>query len=441
MFLYTPDFLPSSVVMIGCGGTGSRIMPMLTQLVRTCIKSFNPSAWLERLPIYIVDGDTVEEKNLLRQNFVQRDVGHSKAGVLATRYGNAFGVPIYPSISFIGEKGEPLLFQGLPDNEYFTFDGSIVILAVDSAQARRTILDFIFNSAQGCRNESCFILDVGNEDAFGQIKFFTQHLLSETRKDEITRLREQFPSQIPIEQKVNYIPFDIEYYQSLGGSSAELSCADLPQTLAINAMMASLVVSITQNFLYLKPMNFDGIRFSMNGSVATEFNTPQRWLNRAKKTNFNYSSYTPEIYNSITNARFRVFTEDTQAGIYQLLTGVKDTYSKVGLKVVNRELVPINPPLPPTPSPVSSEPIPLKIPELVQETPTTTAPVLPQEIPPLSPLTIINAETIANNPVVEPRDVTITVTPVVEDVVLEPLPVSPTTRRTRRPQPHTNPRI
>jgi hypothetical protein len=46
-------------------------------------------------------------------------------------------------------------------------------------------------------------------------------------------------------------------------------------------MMATLICSVLQNFLYLKPMNFDGVRFAMNGSMSTEYNTPRRWLRRA----------------------------------------------------------------------------------------------------------------------------------------------------------------
>jgi hypothetical protein len=64
MLKYVPDFMPASIFLIGAGGTGSRLMPALAQLVRTCLKKYNPNAWLDKLPIFVIDGDSVEEKNL-----------------------------------------------------------------------------------------------------------------------------------------------------------------------------------------------------------------------------------------------------------------------------------------------------------------------------------------------------------------------------------------
>lgn len=34
----------------------------------------------------LVDGDTVEPKNLIRQNFIEQDIGKNKAAVMADRY-------------------------------------------------------------------------------------------------------------------------------------------------------------------------------------------------------------------------------------------------------------------------------------------------------------------------------------------------------------------
>lgn len=62
MFIYKPDFIPGSIILIGAGGTGSRLMPMLAQLVRTCVRKHNPLAWIENLPIYVIDDDKVEER-------------------------------------------------------------------------------------------------------------------------------------------------------------------------------------------------------------------------------------------------------------------------------------------------------------------------------------------------------------------------------------------
>lgn len=352
MFAYTPDFLPSSIILIGAGGTGSRLMPMMAQLVKTCLREHNPNAWLEHLPIFVIDGDTVEEKNLLRQNFIHRDVGKPKASVLASRYSTAFGIPIYPSIQYVPEltSWRPEIL-GLPATSHpFSFQHSVVIMAVDSANARRTILRQIFrNRYIGAANQNpfkCFIIDAGNEDAFGQVKFFTGDIITSERTVEVDAKR--YSVQPLSEHKVNFIPFDSTYYEKLGSSSDELSCAELPQTLAVNALAATWICSILQNFLYLKPVCFDGIRFSMNGSVSTEFNTPKRWISRWMH-GFNDN---PEIIPSILLTRGHRL--DVRDNIFSsLYKTTQDLYKAAGMDLKeDGELVPI----PVKPPPLNVEP-------------------------------------------------------------------------------------
>ena len=35
MFKFTPRQIPSNIVVIGCGGTGSRVVPLLAQFIRS----------------------------------------------------------------------------------------------------------------------------------------------------------------------------------------------------------------------------------------------------------------------------------------------------------------------------------------------------------------------------------------------------------------------
>src|SRR5699024_7978568 len=74
---------PVKVVMLGAGGTGGHIAPHLYRLLYA----------LDRPVRFIVcDGDLVEEKNLVRQNFIPADLGENKAKVLAERYASVFGM-------------------------------------------------------------------------------------------------------------------------------------------------------------------------------------------------------------------------------------------------------------------------------------------------------------------------------------------------------------
>jgi molybdopterin/thiamine biosynthesis adenylyltransferase len=320
-------------------------MPPLAQLIRTCTAKYNPQAWIQNLPLFIIDGDVVEEKNLARQHFIPKDVGMYKASVLAGRYSNAFGIPIYPSTKYIARyttRTEGIPFIGIPENLQFSFQNSIVILAVDSANARRTILEHIFNFGPGSLYHSVskgfsrniFIVDAGNEDSFGQIKFFTGNF---TEGDASTTI----PKTLVEEAEVSFIPYDSSYYAGLGGSVAELSCVDLPQSLAINNMMAALLCSVIQNFLLLKPMSYDGIRYSLDGSMVTEWNTPRRWMERTR--------YIPHDIRDPTHRA--VIIGGTASNFSEINTPIVKSimaYKKAGLRVTESgdlEAVPIPKPV------------------------------------------------------------------------------------------------
>ncbi len=74
---------PVKIVMLGAGGTGGHIAPHLYRLLYS----------LDRPVRFIIcDGDVVEEKNLVRQNFTPADLGENKAKVLAERYSTVFGM-------------------------------------------------------------------------------------------------------------------------------------------------------------------------------------------------------------------------------------------------------------------------------------------------------------------------------------------------------------
>ena len=89
---------PVKIVMLGAGGTGGHIAPHLYRLLYA----------LDRPVRFIIcDGDIVEEKNLVRQNFTPADLGENKAKVLAERYSSVFGMETEYVPDFI-ESGERL---------------------------------------------------------------------------------------------------------------------------------------------------------------------------------------------------------------------------------------------------------------------------------------------------------------------------------------------
>ncbi len=89
------------IYIIGCGGGGSWLAYVMSRLV-------NPNL------ITLVDGDTLEEKNLDRQLFSEDDVGKNKAEALAYRLKTKYSNHWYNEYLFQHEPGDWLF--GCVDN-------------------------------------------------------------------------------------------------------------------------------------------------------------------------------------------------------------------------------------------------------------------------------------------------------------------------------------
>lgn len=291
MFTYRPHFIPANVVLIGAGGTGSRLMPMLCQLIRSSIRRHNPLSWIENINLWVVDGDTVEHKNLVRQNFIERDVGKNKAQVVADRYSAAFDIPIKAITRYI-TPNDSLVYETPLGAESFAsaLRNAVIIVAVDSAEARRILLsNFLGHSLNQ------FWVDAGNEDDFGQVRIFTPHVWvynpssSQTLEKTKEYLLQGLPEMIPSRLMIDYLPMPIRHYFELGQSAQEQSCAELPQTLAINSIMANLILANVQNFIQLRNFNYDCQYYSLQGNMTTtQLSAPllaQRYIDSAWANN------------------------------------------------------------------------------------------------------------------------------------------------------------
>lgn len=292
MYSYTPNFIPSNVFVIGAGGTGSRLMPMLSQFLRSITRGKSPQGWVEDPTVWLIDDDTVELKNLLRQNFIASDVGKAKAAVVAERYSRAYEVNIVPIVTRIESGTAQDFYTTILENlnlknpaMQFNMNGvmdilanSVVIICVDSAEARRDILN-VFIRQNGRTSNRTFFIDAGNEDSFGQVSFFTPHIM--VGKSDYDNRHEDLkvPKLVPFINPVDYVPMDANYYIGLRDTESTASCADLNQTLAINSLMATNIMGIVQNFFYRKPMTFHCLRTSLDGGNSTDYNIFRNFYN------------------------------------------------------------------------------------------------------------------------------------------------------------------
>ncbi|MBK9711526.1 MAG: ThiF family adenylyltransferase [Kouleothrix sp.] len=154
---------PLTLLLAGCGGTGSHLAQALARIAA------HTRSRRTDLRIIFCDGDTVEEKNVGRQLFTPRDVGHNKSQALAARFNALFGLAIeaLPEMATV----DRLLKIGGQSRRAPNGNGSLGILigAVDSATARKSLHSALLN--QRCWHGW---LDCGNHENAGQVLFGTE---------------------------------------------------------------------------------------------------------------------------------------------------------------------------------------------------------------------------------------------------------------------------
>lgn len=264
MFYRKFNTIIQDVIIVGCGGTGSRIIAPLIQTIKQARSSIDPC-------IYLVDGDIVEEKNLTRQNFIKPDVGRNKAIVLAERYSQAMDFPVVSVPEMVMPNGSMAqrINASCRSQGRRTLTGArrIVIMCVDSIDARLNILKSI--------SSKDIIIDAGNEDTYGQVNIFDAVHVSQINLNES-------PVKIPTivgDYELPFIPSPLEEYLHARANPpvATGSCADLDQSLAINNMMAAGIINFFQNITFNSKFTVATNRFDLLQGNSSDMMT-SAWL-------------------------------------------------------------------------------------------------------------------------------------------------------------------
>lgn len=142
--------LQYQVLIVGTGGTGGYLSSAIAQEA-----AINDSIY----KILLIDGDKVEEKNILRQPFFEAEIGEFKSTVLARKLSYVY--PTIRCLSFSEYITEPNDFKGLIDTELVP----IIIGCVDNAHARLHMHNFFYEY-----DGDIIYIDSGNEEWYGNIK-------------------------------------------------------------------------------------------------------------------------------------------------------------------------------------------------------------------------------------------------------------------------------
>lgn len=167
-----------NVLLVGAGGTGSRMLENLVCLHRGLLARGHPFG----LAVHVTDPDHVSQANVGRQTFYPTDIGAYKSVTLVNRANMALGTTWTASVAKVQTDTKGLT----------NFD--LVIGAVDNRRARLGILRCLEGAMSGTR----YYLDMGNANSHGQV-LLGQVGCDRTAKDDPWRLPhvgEMFPDLI-----------------------------------------------------------------------------------------------------------------------------------------------------------------------------------------------------------------------------------------------------
>jgi molybdopterin/thiamine biosynthesis adenylyltransferase len=141
---------------VGAGGTGGRVIPPLMQILR------------RGDDVAIVDGDHVEDRNLARQNFRQRDIGENKAEVMARRYRReGISCDVFATM-LNSENWKSIWGTGSGLTPAPTGRKTIILGCVDNPAARQIMAAMVTNG-------DTIWIDGGNERRGGQVILTANH--------------------------------------------------------------------------------------------------------------------------------------------------------------------------------------------------------------------------------------------------------------------------
>ncbi len=250
-----------SLVLVGCGGTGSWLAPTVVRAARLLIEKFGKT-----VRVVFIDPDTVEPKNCYRQNFAEFEVGRNKAECLTLRYGLAWGV----DVQALPQAFDANLDKLLEDERQTYYGLSVVIGCVDNAKARTEIHRYLTEKAG--YGSARWWLDCGNDKHSGQVLVGGFNNKLDTTVFPLPDYCVRLP--LPSEQHPELlIPGTAE-----PEPDAALSCADLAlrgaQGLAVNQMVAAIAGDTLLQMLVYKNLGhfqtyFDQASGSMRSTPIT----------------------------------------------------------------------------------------------------------------------------------------------------------------------------
>jgi PRTRC genetic system ThiF family protein len=247
-FVLHPDARISNIVVLGAGGTGSHVIPDLARLLAD-----QKTKGIAQPRMVIIDGDSIETKNLARQNFISADVGKNKAEVMANRYAAAFGLVVEHLPKYV-ESVEELSEICKLHYRHVT----VIFSCVDNVKSRDLI-----RKLKGL-GEVVWI-DCGNEESSGQVVF--SNMTMNWNSDSTFIPSGTFPVPTVFDLYAN-----LEDVLKTDKFVSEQSCAEFaesaPQHGFVNKTAATLALNYFFDLIKRNPIVTHGVEFSIKNRFS-----------------------------------------------------------------------------------------------------------------------------------------------------------------------------
>lgn len=150
------------IMVVGTGGTGGNYLKELARYVYSL-----PNNARRNIDILVVDGDTVEERNIARQPFMKEDVGMNKAVAMSTAIQEVFpGVNIVAFPIYL-ETAAQLDSFWMNQGRYGVKELYVIVGCVDNHHARKIMHDYFNKPPKG--KEKLVYIDSANEYSVGEV--------------------------------------------------------------------------------------------------------------------------------------------------------------------------------------------------------------------------------------------------------------------------------
>lgn len=251
------------ITIVGLGGIGSSILPMVSRMVYTNSSSIPHT-------LSLVDGDSYERKNISRQQFPLTFVGMNKAAAQASKLSCTMGITVRYLTDYLTSENI--------DSHLHNLDPDVILSCVDNNQVRWLLSNWVHNKLSDECCKPILLIQGGNDKWDGSV-----HAYGISYINGLLRTIGQ-----PIEVRHPNINAG-----SREGSREHLSCQELlnmpggEQTMVANSMAAVLMFSLLQAYIHnpesligLEDTYFDCMQYRVNmirqkeeGGIPLVFNT------------------------------------------------------------------------------------------------------------------------------------------------------------------------